>query len=149
MITRSIDASYRLSKIMIVDDDAHYLKQVIQLLHPWDFQITPLANPQRFWSLFNQVTPDLIILDIEMPHINGFELCQVLRSHAQWQHLPIVFLSIHADPAKQAQAFALGADDYIIKPIQGKDLASRLLNRLKRCQSGARLHDDCTPYRPQ
>lgn len=149
LITRSIDASYRLSKIMIVDDDAHYLKQVIQLLHPWDFQITPLANPQRFWSLFNQVTPDLIILDIEMPHINGFELCQVLRSHAQWQHLPIVFLSIHADPAKQAQAFALGADDYIIKPIQGKDLASRLLNRLKRCQSGARLHDDCTPYRPQ
>ncbi len=141
LMTRSINMSYRLSKIMIVDDDAHYLKQVIQLLHPWDFQITPLANPQRFWSLFNQVAPDLIILDIEMPHINGFELCQVLRSHAQWQHLPIVFLSVHADPAKQAQAFALGADDYITKPIQGKELASRLLNRLKRYQSGARLHD--------
>lgn len=141
LMTRSINMSYRLSKIMIVDDDAHYLKQVIQLLHPWDFQITPLANPQRFWSLFNQVAPDLIILDIEMPHINGFELCQVLRSHAQWQHLPIVFLSVHADPAKQAQAFALGADDYITKPIQGKELASRLLNRLKRYQAGARLHD--------
>ncbi|MEL6815746.1 MAG: response regulator [Cyanobacteria bacterium J06598_3] len=137
-ITRSIHLSYRLSKIMIVDDDAHYLKQVIQLLHPWDFQITPLANPQRFWSLFNQVAPDLIILDIEMPHINGFELCQVLRSHAQWQHLPIVFLSVHDDPSKQAQAFALGADDYITKPIQGKALASRLLNRLKRYQAGSR-----------
>lgn len=148
LMTHSIHVSYRLSKIMIVDDDAHYLKQVIQLLHPWDFQITPLANPQRFWSLFNQVAPDLIILDIEMPHINGFELCQVLRSHAQWQHLPIVFLSVHADPAKQAQAFALGADDYITKPIQGKDLASRLLNRLKRYQAGARLHDDCTTYKP-
>lgn len=137
-ITRSIHLSYRLSKIMIVDDDAHYLKQVMQLLHPWDFQITPLANPQRFWSLFNQVLPDLIVLDIEMPHINGFELCQVLRSHAQWQHLPIVFLSVHDDPSKQAQAFAVGADDYITKPIQGKDLASRLLNRLKRHQAGAR-----------
>ncbi|NJM99544.1 MAG: response regulator, partial [Phormidesmis sp. RL_2_1] len=134
VMMRSTHLSYRLSKIMIVDDDAHYLKQVIQLLHPWDFQITPLANPQRFWALFNQVMPDLVILDVEMPHINGFELCQVLRSHAQWQHLPIVFLSAHGDPSTQAQAFASGADDYIVKPIQGKDLATRLLNRLKRCQ---------------
>lgn len=122
----------RLSKIMIVDDDAHYLKQVIQLLHPWNLEITPLANPQRFWTLFNQVVPDLVILDIEMPHINGFELCKVLRSHPQWQYLPIVFLSVHADRANQDRAFALGADDYITKPIQGRDLAGRVLNRLKR-----------------
>lgn len=138
LMTKATHLNYRLSKIMIVDDDAYYLKQVMQLLHPWNFQITPLANPQRFWALFNQVSPDLLILDIEMPHINGFEICQVLRSHAQWQHLPIVFLSVHADPAKQEKAFALGADDYITKPIQGKDLAARLLNRLKRYQAGRR-----------
>ncbi|MEM6518215.1 MAG: response regulator [Cyanobacteria bacterium P01_C01_bin.70] len=126
---------YRLSKIMMVDDDAHYLKQVIHLLQPWDFQITPLVNPQRFWMLFNQIMPDMVILDIEMPHIDGFELCQVLRSHPQWQHLPIIFLSIHADPAKQERAFALGADDYITKSIQGKHLARRLLNRLQRSQA--------------
>ncbi|MEL6854507.1 MAG: response regulator [Cyanobacteria bacterium J06607_13] len=121
-----------LSKIMIVDDDAHYLKQVIQLLHPWRFQITPLTNPQRFWALFNQVLPDLVILDVEMPHISGFELCQVLRSHAKWQHLPIVFMSVHSDRTKQDKAFASGADDYITKPIQGNSLATRLLNRLQR-----------------
>ncbi len=129
---------YRLSKIMIVDDDAHYLKQVIQLLHPWDFQITPLTNPQRFWTLFNQISPDLVILDIEMPHINGFELCQVIRSHVQWQHLPIVFMSVHGGHTQREQAFALGADDYITKPVQGKPLAARLLNRLKR--SSTRLN---------
>ena len=124
--------SHRLGKIMIVDDDAHYLQQMVQLLHPWGLQITPLTNPQRFWALFNQVVPDLVILDIEMPHINGFELCQVLRSHPQWQQLPVVFLSVHADPEKQSRAFAVGADDYITKPIQPGDLALRLLNRLKR-----------------
>lgn len=132
MIVQSSDLNYRQSKIMIVDDDAHYLKQVIQLLHPWSFEITPLTNPQRFWSLFNQVVPDLLVLDIEMPHINGFELCRIIRSHAQWQHLPIVFLSVHSDLDNQNQAFSLGADDYITKPIQGKSLATRLLNRLKR-----------------
>lgn len=130
--------SYRASKIMMVDDDAHYLQQVIELLHPWDLQITPLTNPQRFWTLFNQVLPDLVILDIEMPSINGFELCQVLRSHPQWQHLPIIFLSVHRDPAKQHQAFASGADDYITKPIQAGELASRLLNRLRRHQAQLR-----------
>jgi DNA-binding response OmpR family regulator/HPt (histidine-containing phosphotransfer) domain-containing protein len=138
VIAQATHPSDRLSKIMIVDDDAHHLQHVTQLLQPWDFQITPLANPQRFWALFTQVMPDLLILDIEMPHINGFELCQVLRSNPQWQHLPIVFLSIHSDSAKQNQAFALGADDYITKPIQGQSLALRLQNRLKRYQACAR-----------
>ena len=132
IIDQSIYLNHRPRKIMIVDDDAHYVKQVLQLLHPWNFQITPLTNPQRFWTLFNQVCPDLVILDVEMPHINGFELCQVIRSHAQWQQLPIVFMSVHSDRTKQDRAFALGADDYITKPIQGKSLARRLLNRLQR-----------------
>jgi DNA-binding response OmpR family regulator len=79
--------------------------------------------------------PDLLILDIEMPHINGFELCQVLRSNPRWQHLPIVFLSVHRDAAKQNQAFAMGADDYITKPIQGENLVLRIQNRLKRYQA--------------
>lgn len=130
-ISQTLHLNYRLSKIMIVDDAAHYLKQIVQLLHPWDFQITPLTNPQQFWMLFNQMLLDLVIFDIEMPHINGFELCRVLRGHAQWQHLPIVFLSVHSDRTQQDRAFALGADDYITKPIQGKALATRLLNRLK------------------
>ncbi|MEM9904863.1 MAG: response regulator [Cyanobacteria bacterium P01_D01_bin.44] len=138
VMTQTLHHSYRHSKIMIVDDDTHYLQQVIQRLQPWNFQITPLANPQRFWTLFTQVLPDMVILDIEMPHISGFELCQVLRSHPQWQHLPIIFLSIHADQANQDQAFALGADDYITKPIQSKDLGGRLVNRLKRYQAWLR-----------
>ncbi len=128
----------RPSKIMIVDDDAHCLKRIVQLLHPWNFEITPLTNPQRFWMLFNQVRPDLVVFDVEMPHINGFELARVLRSHAQWQHLPIVFLSVHSDPLNQEKAFALGADDYITKPVQGRALATRLLNHLKRAANDNR-----------
>ncbi|PZO12923.1 MAG: hypothetical protein DCF25_16830 [Leptolyngbya foveolarum] len=128
----------RPSKIMIVDDDAHCLKRIVQLLHPWNFEITPLTNPQRFWMLFNQVRPDLVVFDVEMPHINGFELARVLRSHAQWQHLPIVFLSVHSDHLNQEKAFALGADDYITKPVQGRALATRLLNHLKRAANDNR-----------
>lgn len=123
---------YRHSKIMLVDDDSHYLQHIVNLLKPWHLQITPLANSQRFWTLFTQIMPDVIILDIEMPGINGFELCKVLRSHPQWQHLPIIFLSIHADQDHRARAFAMGADDYMTKPVQGQDLVCRIFNRLKR-----------------
>ncbi|MEM6434496.1 MAG: response regulator [Cyanobacteria bacterium P01_D01_bin.115] len=144
-VVQATDHRYRLSKVMIVDDDTHHLKQMMQLLQPWNFQITPLANPQRFWLLFNQIVPDVVILDVEMPHINGFELCRVLRSHPQWQHLPIIFLSIHTDPAKQDQAFALGADDYVTKPIQGQDLARRVLNRLQRSHAALRWQQAIAP----
>jgi len=132
VVTREIHHNLRFSKIMIVDDDSHHLKQITHFLQPWGFQITPLENSSRFWTLFTQVKPDAVVLDIEMPHVNGFELCQTLRSHPEWQHLPIMFLSIHSETLKQHQAFACGADDYITKPVQGKDLAVRLLNRLKR-----------------
>ncbi|MGD1856119.1 MAG: response regulator [Leptolyngbyaceae cyanobacterium] len=123
---------YRHSKIMLVDDDSHYLQKIIKLLQPWHFQVTPLANSQRFWTIFNQILPDVIVLDIEMPGVNGFELCKVIRSHPEWQHLPIIFLSVHADRDNQAKAFSVGADDYISKPLQGKDFVLRILNRLKR-----------------
>ncbi|MEM7064597.1 MAG: response regulator [Cyanobacteria bacterium P01_B01_bin.77] len=127
--------SYRHSKIMLVDDDSQYLQQIMKLLQPWHLQITPLANSKRFWTIFTQVIPDVIVLDIEMPGVNGFELCKVLRSHAEWQHLPIIFVSVHADQSTRAKAFAVGADDYITKPIQGQDLVFRILNRLKRYRS--------------
>ncbi|MFG6101478.1 response regulator [Leptothoe sp. EHU-05/26/07-4] len=123
---------YRHSKIMLVDDDSHYLQQMMELLQPWHLQITPLANAQRFWTIFNQVIPDIIVLDIEMPGINGFDLCKVLRSHPDWQHIPIIFLSVHGDQDSQSKAFAVGADDYITKLTQGQNLVFRILNRLRR-----------------
>ena len=137
-ISRVVALNAQPRKIMIVDDDAHYLKQVVQLLHPWNFEITPLTNPLQFWTLFNQVLPDLVVFDIEMPNISGFELARVLRSHAKWRHLPIVFLSVHSDLAKQEQAFALGANDYITKPVHGKAFATRLLNRLNQSANDIR-----------
>ena len=131
-IVQTTYLNYRHSKIMLVDDDSLYLQQLVQLLQPWHFQITPLANSKRFWTLFTQTMPDVIVLDIEMPGVNGFELCKVLRSHPRWQHVPIIFLSVHGDPDSQSRAFAVGADDYITKPIQGQNLVFRILNRLKR-----------------
>ena len=123
------------AKIMIVDDDPQVLWALEIALKPWGFQLTTLDDPKRFWDLLSTTNPDLLVLDLEMPEINGIELCQVLRSDRRWQKLPVLFLSAHQDRQSQTQAFAIGADDYICKPVKGAELAHRILNRLKRSKA--------------
>ncbi len=123
------------AKIMIVDDDPQVLQALEIALQPWGFQLTTLNDPKKCWDLLETTNPDLLVLDLEMPEFNGIELCQVLRSDRRWQKLPILFLSAHQDRQSQTQAFAIGADDYICKPVKGAELAHRILNRLKRSKA--------------
>ncbi len=120
------------AKILIVDDDPQVLSSLEISLQPWGFELTTLDDPQKFWSILEEVEPDLLVLDIEMPEISGIELCQILRCDRRWQQLPVLFLTGHQDEKTQHQAFAIGADDYIFKPVVGSELANRILNRLRR-----------------
>jgi len=120
------------TKVMIVDDDIECLRSMPQLLKPWGFKVTTLADPLEFWTVLQAMLPDVLVLDVNMPQINGFELCQALRNNLTWRRLPVLFLSAIADPNTQNLAFSFGADDYLCKPVVGVDLANRILNRLQR-----------------
>lgn len=123
------------AKVLIVDDDPQILMSLEVSLAPWGFDVTTLDCPKSFWSVLEDLEPDILLLDIEMPDINGIELCQILRSDRRWQHLPVLFLTAHQDEKTQYQAFAIGADDYITKPVTTSILANRILNRLRRSRS--------------
>ena len=120
------------AKIVIVDDDPQVLLSLQISLQPWGFDLTTLSEPKQLWKVLKECQPDLLILDVEMPHINGLELCQLIRSDRRWQFLPVLFLTVHQDQKTQSKAFAIGADDYICKPIIASELANRILNRLQR-----------------
>ncbi|MBD2577009.1 response regulator [Oscillatoria sp. FACHB-1406] len=120
------------ARILIVDDDLQVLAALSNLLEPWGFHVRTLADPKLFWQTLQASTPDLLILDVEMPDFSGIELCQVVRSDPRWSELPVLFLSGHNDTAIVHQVFAVGADDYIQKPIIGPELIARILNRLER-----------------
>ncbi len=122
------------TKILAVDDDPLILKALHHLLEPWGIKVFTLEEPLQFWSTLEEVTPDLLILDLEMPHISGLELCQVVRNDQRWSELPILFLTVHQDAAIRQQVFTAGADDYVSKPIVAPELLSRILNRLERSQ---------------
>ncbi len=125
------------AKVMIVDDDQDWLRTLPTLLNPWGFKVTTLADPQQFWTVLQAVMPDVLVLDVNMPQINGFELCQIVRSDPRWRRLPVLFLSVLTDAKTQNQAFNVGADDYLCKPVSAVDLANRILNRLQRVRSWA------------
>ena len=122
------------ANVLIVDDDPQLLDFLRTLLEPWGFKLTLLNDPQQFWNTLEQTTPDLIILDVEMPELSGIELCQVVRHDPRWSELPVLFLSARTDIETVHRVFTAGADDYVSKPIVGPELVARMLNRLERVQ---------------
>jgi DNA-binding response OmpR family regulator len=122
------------ARILVVDDDLALLEALQTILHPWGFELTLLNHPQQFWGTLEQVQPDLVILDVEMPEVSGIELCQVVRHDEQWGDLPILFLSAHTDDATLHKIFTVGADDYVSKPVRAVELVSRVLRRLEQAR---------------
>ncbi|MBD2415491.1 multi-component transcriptional regulator [Nostoc calcicola FACHB-389] len=118
--------------ILAVDDDPLILAALRPMLEPWGMRMTALDNPLRFWEVLQSTTPDLLILDVDMPQISGIELCQAVRTDPQWQELPIVFLTAHREIKIVQQVFAVGGDDYVIKPVVGAELLARITHRLER-----------------
>ncbi|MEN9222386.1 MAG: response regulator [Thermostichus sp. BF3_bins_97] len=117
-------------RLLVVDDDPNYLQILAQLLS--DFQVDLLSDTQLFWQYLDACSPQLVILDWDMPHRSGLDLCRELRSHCHYQHLPILMLTSHQDPELIAQAFDEGVDDFISKPVTRVELVARIGNRLRR-----------------
>jgi DNA-binding response OmpR family regulator len=117
--------------IMVVDDDVQVLELLHALLASWDMQLTTLADPTNLWDRLEQVQPNLLVLDVEMPGANGLELCQALRADQQWRHLPILLLTVHEDAPTLQQAFNVGADDFIYKSTMATELPRRILKHLQ------------------
>lgn len=118
--------------LVVVDDDPQILATIKILLQPWGLNLTTLDDPRRLWHTLEAATPDLLVLDVDMPHANGIELCQVIRNDPKWSSLPVLFLSSHTDPATVQRVFHVGADDFVNKPIAGPELVTRIFNRLER-----------------
>ncbi len=119
-------------KVMVVDDDPQVLSILTKCLQSTNLQILTLEDSRNFWESLEAFTPDLLVLDINMPHVSGLELCQVIRNDTQWNSLPVLFVSAQGDQATILQVFGVGADDFISKPFSEEAVLTRILNRLRR-----------------
>ena len=115
------------------------LELLQNLLKHWGITVKTLASPHLFWETLEEIQPDLLILDVEMPGVSGVELCNEVRNHSCWSELPVLFLTVHNEAEIVNQVFSVGADDFVSKPIVGPELVTRIVNRLERIKSQQRM----------
>jgi DNA-binding response OmpR family regulator/HPt (histidine-containing phosphotransfer) domain-containing protein len=117
---------------LVVDDDPLFLKTLSALLMPQGIQTSCLVDPSQFWQVLKTLNPTLLLLDLEMPNYNGFELCQTVRQDIQYRDLPILVITAHTDSISLQQAITAGADDVLPKPVSEDVLLARINHLLAR-----------------
>ncbi|MGG6266000.1 response regulator [Leptolyngbya sp. AN03gr2] len=122
------------ARVLAIDDDESLIVLLQEVLRPLGVEIIPLHSPSQLWQALNEIQPDLVLLDVQMPEVNGLELCKAIRASEQWRWLPIIFLTVCQDFQTQSQVFEIGADDYLMKPVVPSVLATRIFNRISRLQ---------------
>ena len=121
-----------MSTIVAVDDDPALLSMIETLLQPLHARVVSVTDPLRVLNVLAETSPDLVILDVDMPQLNGIELCRVLRNDPRWASVPVLFLTARTEPEVVTHLFECGADDYVAKPVLGPELIARVRNRLER-----------------
>ena len=117
-------------KILIVDDKIHNLKVLTSILTEHNYIVQPAINGSLALNAVNKTKPDLILLDINMPGIDGFEVCKRLKEDESAKDIPIVFVSANISIEDKVKGFQVGAVDYITKPYQVEEVLARVQTHL-------------------
>jgi two-component system alkaline phosphatase synthesis response regulator PhoP len=119
-------SSDKSKKILVVDDEADILELLKYNLKKEGYHVKAVSNGVAAVETAKSFFPDLVLLDIMMPHQDGVETCRQLREIPELEHTFIVFLTARSEEYSEVAAFDIGADDYITKPIKPRALMSRI-----------------------
>lgn len=119
------------SKILVVDDTPANLKVITEILSRENFKVSVAISGERALKRLESYIPDLILLDIQMPGINGFETCQAIKEMDHIADIPIIFITALSDTSNILKGFSLGAVDYISKPFKDVELLARVKTHLR------------------
>ncbi|MGC9394474.1 MAG: response regulator [Anaerolineae bacterium] len=134
----SIDEAPR--HILIVEDDANTAEMLSAYFSSVGYQVSHAAWGQDALKIASEKLPDLIVLDIHLPDIDGYEVCMTLRSQRRTEHTPIIFLTERRERMDRLTGLQLGAVDYITKPFDVQELRFRVRNVLRRSNLDTLLH---------
>jgi diguanylate cyclase (GGDEF)-like protein len=119
-------------KLLVLDDDHSYRIAVTRVLAAEGFEVAELGDPRRLFEVLDEQRPDVLLVDATMDHLSGYDVCRMLRTSAQWQELPIVFVTSRTDIESKLAAFRAGADDYVSKSAEAEELIARARGRFER-----------------
>lgn len=118
------------NKILVADDEPSVLKVVKYYAEKNGYRVDTASDGESALRLFQDATPDLVVLDIMMPGLNGFEVCEAIREVDT--RVPVIFLTAKGDLVDKGMGFKLGADDYVTKPFEPEELIMRIGTCLRR-----------------
>jgi len=116
--------------IIVVDDIVYHLNATFQILNK-KYNVIGAVSSEILFHILENITPDLILLDIEMPVIDGYEVCKLLKNTTKTANIPVIFYSSNEDSESRLKGLNLGAVDYIIKPSNANALKERIEFHLK------------------
>ena len=116
-------------KIVMVDDNIATLNQGKSLLKAF-YRVYTIQSPATLFENLENDIPDLILLDVEMPEMSGFEVIKKLKADVRYKSIPVIFLTARSDEESEREGFSLGAVDYITKPFSGPLLQKRISNQI-------------------
>lgn len=130
-----------MKKLLLIDDDELLAKPLAQFFQQYDFELINKTHPIEALEHLKTQHYDMIILDVMLPEIDGFETCRRIRSFSQ---IPIIMLTARGDVMDKVVGLELGADDYLAKPFEPRELVARIQSILKRVKSPEPLRDILT-----
>jgi two-component system phosphate regulon response regulator PhoB len=117
--------------ILLVDDDPDLVSMLEFYFQNLDYAVRVARSGAIAMRIARDARPDVILLDVSLPDADGFTIARTLRADRYTQHIPIIFLTAHADQPERLEALEIGADDFIAKPFDAQELRLRLERVLK------------------
>jgi len=128
-----------MKRILVVDDDATLRMALTRYLEKRGYLVQGVASGVEALTTFEQDPPDLVVSDVMMPQMDGFEFCRRLRATRSGQLIPFIFLSSRGEVEDRIQGHTIGADDYLIKPFEPRELLAKIEAQLERTR---RIHSE-------
>lgn len=112
--------------VLIVDDNPNNIQVLATIMGEYGYELGIAQNAYEVYQFLEENTPELILLDVEMPEIDGYEVCSTIKANPKFQEIPIIFLTVKSEMKDIVKGFELGAVDYMTKPFNRKELISRI-----------------------
>ena len=131
-----------LNRCLVVDDDPELLQSVCDYLRRFGFEAVPAATAAQMRSCLSNGSIDVMVLDVMLPDGDGLAICAALRQRPETAQLPVIMLTAQGDPHSRVLGLELGADDYVAKPFEPRELVARIKAVLRRRAPGSERGGD-------
>lgn len=126
-----------MARILVVDDEEPILELIKFNLEKENFEVFPLNHGGQALKICSELQPDLVILDIMLPGMDGLEICRTIRQMPNLSEVPVIMLTARGDELDKVLGLEMGADDYMTKPFSPRELVARVKARLRRHKTPA------------